>query len=455
VARRAADVAGQRLDTAVNMENRDAALAASPAMAATSPRPRGLWWLLVHSWMGLQLSVLLLTITLLGCAAVFSYELEWLIDARVRVERSGEQASLGDLLDVVRQQRPDYTVQAILIGPRDPARGVELPMAMRFEAVAPDGRIRELLVDQYGRRITGERSYFTLPFAIRQLHWNLFVYPYGFWVITLLGGTLLVGLVTGLMSYPRFWRGFLSPPRMSWHSRSFWPALHRWLGLWSSWFIFVIGATALWFFVQERLEDAGNTALGRFTSLTSEQVERARGLAQLDLDQLLDRAQQAFPGFKPRYVRLATQPHETLQLWGQGSAAMVRDFGNQVHLNPYTGEVVWMQDATKVDLLPRLAHTADQLHFGSIGGLPTRIIWFVFGLLLAAMIASGTVVHLKRSFRLTREFVRGGPQVRWQDETQRTLTWRLPWLGRWRWINVLLLISAVIGACIQWSASRS
>lgn len=440
----------------MSMDERDATAAASPAAVSTaSPsKPRGLWALLVHSWMGLQLSALLLVIVLLGCAAVFSYELEWLIDARVRVERVGEPAPLGDLLEMVRQQRPGYTVQAVLVGPRDPTRGIELPMAMRFEVVTPDGRIRELLVDQYGRRIAGERSYFTLPFVIRQLHWNLFVHPYGFWLVTLLGGMLLVGLVTGLMSYPRFWRGFLQPPGLNWRTRSFWSALHRWLGLWTSWFVFLIGGTALWFFAQEQMADAGSTALGRFTTLTAEQIEHARGRAQLDFDDLLARAKQAFPGFEPRYIRLATQPQDTLQLWGQGSAAMVRDFGNQVHLNPYTGEVVWMQDATRADMLPRLAHTAERLHFGSLGGLPTRVLWFVCGLLLAVMIGSGTLVHLKRSIRLTRDYVQGGPQVKWQDAAQRVLSWRLPWLGRWRWINALLLLCALIGACIQWSVAH-
>jgi uncharacterized iron-regulated membrane protein len=456
MAGRTANLASQPLDPAVSFDHRDAAVAASPASASASSRlkPRGLWALLIHSWVGLQLSVLMLVIVLLGCAAVFSYELEWLIDARVRVERSGEPAPLGELLTMVREQRPGYTVQAILAGARDPARGAELPMAMRFEAVAPDGRVRELLVDQYARRITGERSYFTLPFAIRQLHWNLFVYPYGFWLVTGLAVLLAIGLVTGLMTYPRFWRAFLQAPPLDPRARSFWPTLHRWLGVWTSWFVFIIAATSLWFFAQEQMASAGSTALGRFTSLNAEQVERSRGLAPLDLDDLLARAQRAFPGFKPRYVRLPTQPADTLQLWGQASAAMVRDFSNQVHLNPYTGEVVWMQDAARADVLPRLAHTADQLHFGSIGGLPTRVLWFVCGLSLAVMIASGTLVHLKRSIRLTREYVQGGPQVKWGDGAQRALSWRLPWLGRWRWISALVLLAALVGACLQWSAAH-
>jgi uncharacterized iron-regulated membrane protein len=104
--------------------------------------------------------------------------------------------------------------------------------------------------------------------------------------------------------------------------------------------------------------------------------------------------------------------------------------------------------------LPRLAHTAERLHFGSLGGLPTRVLWFLCGLLLAVMIGSGTLVHLKRSIKLTREYVQGGPPVKWKDAAQRTLSWRLPWLGRWRWINALLLLCALIGACIQWSVAH-
>lgn len=429
-----------------------AAVSAPDGSAVAAPRSRGSLALLVHSWLGLKLSVVLLFVVLLGCAAVFSYEIEWLIDERVRVQPSGEPAPLGELLQMVETQRPTYRVHSILLSPRDPPARFELPLAVRVEVVRPDGAIREVLVDPYQHRITGERSYYSLPFVIRQLHWNLFVYPYGFYLVAFLGVMVLGGLVTGLMSYPRFWRGFLRPPKLSWGPRTFWPALHRWLGLWISWFVFVIGATAVYYLVQDRLAASGSTALGRETRLSSEQLAAVAPHSRaLPLDVLIERATQAFPGFSPRYVHLPAGPGDTLQLWGQGSAAMVRDFANQVHLNPYNGEVVWLQDAAQLDPVRRLAHTADRLHFGSLGGLPTRLLWFCCGLLLAALIASGTVVHVRRAVKLTRDYVRGGTPGPSVDAAARKLSWKMPWLGWWRWLNALLLIAATIGACIQYA----
>src|SRR3546814_3107601 len=71
-----------------------------------------------------------------------------------------------------------------------------------------------------------------------------------------LGLPLLVSLVTGLVVYKRFWKGFFRPTlRIRHGARIFWGDFHRLSGIWSIWFIAVISITGTWFLIQALLSD--------------------------------------------------------------------------------------------------------------------------------------------------------------------------------------------------------
>ena len=49
-----------------------------------------------------------------------------------------------------------------------------------------------------------------------------------------------------------------------------------------------------------------------------------------------------------------------------------------------------------------ILHIADPLHYGTIGGIWTKIIWFVFGLLLSGMSLSGFIMWYLRVNKLKK-----------------------------------------------------
>ena len=67
------------------------------------------------------------------------------------------------------------------------------------------------------------------------------------------------------------------------------------------------------------------------------------------------------------------------------------------------------------------------LHFGTLGGLPTKILWFLFGAILTALSVTGVLIY---SQRLAKES--GTP------DRKAALAWR--GTGRWGYVGVALIL---------------
>ena len=74
-------------------------------------------------------------------------------------------------------------------------------------------------------------------------------YSWGWYLVSLLGLPMLASLVTGLVVYKRFWKGFFKP-RLRISQRIFWGDFHRLSGIWSIWFIAIISITGTWFLIR-------------------------------------------------------------------------------------------------------------------------------------------------------------------------------------------------------------
>jgi len=119
----------------------------------------------------------------------------------------------------------------------------------------------EVYVNPYTGAIQGISPAFDFKQFTRALHgWWLVPFTNGFswgwYLVSALGLPLLASLITGLVVYKRFWKGFLRPTlRIRHGARIFWGDFHRLSGIWSIWFIAVISITGTWFLIQAILGD--------------------------------------------------------------------------------------------------------------------------------------------------------------------------------------------------------
>ncbi|OHE84000.1 MAG: peptidase [Lysobacterales bacterium RIFOXYD1_FULL_69_11] len=341
-------------------------------------------WFDLHSWVGLKLCVLMAFVCFTGTLAVFSHEIDWALHDEMRVSPVPERASWGAMVGAVQQAYPAWTING-LAAPKGPRSAVMASMK------TDEGRLRFVWVDPYRGTVTGDTHWFNTQRFLRNTHRHLMMpVKFGVPIVSALAIALLVTLVTSLVIYRHWWRGFFSMPRPE-RQRRFWGDVHRLAGVWSLWFIALIAATGVWYLV----ESLGGGAGGQSDVLAERAddaatVQAAPAITPAAIDLAIANARQQWPGLDVKRIALSARG---IVIEGQAEAWLVRDRANALGFDSTGGTVTGRRAGTGLDVHHRISEMADPLHFGTFGGLATQLIWFVFGLLLTALSVTGAYLY--------------------------------------------------------------
>lgn len=343
-----------------------------------------------HSWIGLNAGLLLFVVCWSGAVAVFSLELDWLADPRLRAAPTQGPMAWEAVYKGASAVKPGWTIIEVN-APRAPGYSAEAL------AEDPDGVWSRVYADPRTGEVLGSTSYFNVQRFFRSLHMALFIdvfpiwgIPLGYVVVGLLAVVLLASLATSLLFYSRFWRGFFKLARRK-GAKVFWSDLHKLTGLWSLWFVALIVVTGIWYLAEWKV--------------TSEPAAPAPPAAAgtvregLPLDVLVQHAKSAKPDLEIHRLALWDRSAGMIEAHGQDGSLLVRDRAAKVWLDARDGRIIGVQRPDELSLLHRWIDTADPLHFGSFGGLWSKVVWFTFGLGLSGLCLSGAYLQAKRQAR--------------------------------------------------------
>lgn len=366
-------------------------------------------------------------VCLTGTIATVAHEIEWLYKPEIRATafEAGAENWEG-MWRAAQLAHPDATLTGIGSYDRSHVGYFAKSVSARNAA----GEEFSIYVDPGTGRVTGHEYGRSLQDAMRALHYYLFVpRDVGFYLVTSMGFVLLGSLITGLIVYKKFWRGFFTPPRLKRNLRTAMGDFHRLAGLWSLWFAAIISLTSIYYFFEwdvinwER-EIPQVAAANAIETATSAQIGR-----------WVRSARATKPGLQITAIHLPYTETDPVVVQGHWQAALVRERADAVYIDPATDAVIGERTAHEMSVGERTVHTVDPLHFGTFGGLATRLLWAIFGLLLTGMAVSGAIIYATR----TRKALAKDAPIR-----------TLGFLGRWRWPNIVLITAVPVVAFYYW-----
>lgn len=365
------------------------------------------FWFMLHGWASLPIWLLFSFVCITGTVAVLSHEITWLTnpDARAVNPQNVPAKPVDEVISIVEKALPSAEVTGVMVLEPYLVNAVMLTDIDKPYAIA--------YVNQYTGDIQQINEGMTFINFMRSLHgWLLFPWPgsysVGYYLVSGMALLMLTSLITGLVVYKRFWRSFFAPKlRVTQGKKTFLADLHKLSGVWSIWFIAIMSATGLWYLVQAIFWHADIDIEPHAPMIAASQLpltsQSAAPAPSTSLTDALALAQQRFPDFQPSYVMLPEHNRGMYQLNGAGDHLFYDQYSYSMSINPWTGEIASSSSPDTMGVLQTLSHIADPLHYGTLAGLWTKVLWFVFGLILSGMSVTGFMMWSQRNIRVLKQ----------------------------------------------------
>ncbi len=342
-----------------------------------------------HLWMGLSLGGLFALLGLTGSALVFYTE----IDTALHPEIHAGAAAAPDwdrALATVRRAFPEkqgpwrfeVTGKAGAIPARyyNPKETTGRDFAPMMVWLSPDGG-------------TVLRRDFWGDYAmtwIYDLHYRLLLGEGGGTVLGFAGMALVLLLLSGLWAWsPRgSWAKALRFKGSAPQTRAL-RDMHKLAGLWSIAFLLILTVTGVMLELPNGSSRALAILVGPADTPSEPQSGRAAG-AQIAVSQALLLARAEFPKARIAWIEVPGLGQGSFKIRMQGRGDPSRRFPHSyVWINQYSGAVLATVDAAQAGTNTLISNWLHPLHDGSIGGMPTRILAALAGLMPCLLFYTG------------------------------------------------------------------
>jgi uncharacterized iron-regulated membrane protein len=232
---------------------------------------------------------------------------------------------------------------------------------------------------------------------VLKFHYTLLAGDAGVLIMGIVSLITLILSITGIVLWPG-WRRLAAGFRIKWdgHIKRVNFDLHKVAGIITAIFLALIGFTGFaWNVPQANVTDAiyASTLTAKPVDPVSKPISGQKPLAIADL---MQRGNTVIPNAKITYIAFANKP-EAPFLVGKKQAQEIDKFGNtRIYLDQFTGKVIQLQNGIKPSRAEAILNQFTSIHFGTFGGLSTRILYVFVGLAPLMLFITGIVMWWHR-----------------------------------------------------------
>ncbi|MBE9168769.1 PepSY domain-containing protein [Pleurocapsales cyanobacterium LEGE 06147] len=342
----------------------------------------------LHRYIRLAVGLILVIVGLTGSILVFREE----IDHFLLLQRTGTIVPQGNPLPIqtlletlqpLAAKHPNLTISAVSFYPKptDPIR-FWLTDNGRWEIAATLNPYTGKLLDTYNFWTSFSGFFYSL-------HYELLAGEIGLKIVGIVALLTFVLSFTGLILWPG-WRKLMAGFKIKWnaHPKRVNFDIHKVVGMIAAVFLAMTAFTGFcWNFYDVTVPIIyAATFTPEPTAVVSTPIAHQTPITP---DVALLKANAALPEGRVTYLGLPTKPEDTYSI----SKKLPNENGNSfVYIDRYSGKVLRVDDSPQAKLGDRILNSFTPLHYGTFGGLLTRILYVFVGLAPTILLITGFVM---------------------------------------------------------------
>jgi len=335
----------------------------------------------IHLYLSLASLVFLVIVSATGALLVYLDPIDRLLNPHLTVVQPGrERLSLAAITAAAQRANPARRVIRLQLPERDD---------LSYTALLQDGT--RVHVNGDTGEILGARHLQSGPsYYLSSLHTSLLLTnrSLGRGIVGWANVALLVISVTGLVLW---WRRKLFVPGTSGGWRRVNLDLHHVSGVYALILVVVIGGTGVMLSFPAAVNPAVWAVTGAPAPVTLPKPIVRKGAAMITPDQAVEAARAALPGARPTWVGVGPVTSVDLKFPEDGTPAG----RSHVFLDPYTGQVLLVQNTRAAHAATAVRNATRMLHTGDIWGWPSQFAWCAACLALVVQAVTGLLIWWK------------------------------------------------------------
>lgn len=351
----------------------------------------------LHAWLGVWSSALLFIVAFSGSIALFHSELATWENPEYRIPFEANPHGIDAHLEKIASES-GFDHQNFLIFPPSHKSPV-----LTFSHFDPETHHSHMIQTRPSTMEILEQGDSDMAHLLAHLHTDLHLpSPYGRYLVGFAGVVMMVLLVTGVISHRKLFKELFLWRRKG-SLRAFFSSSHKLLGVWGLPFhlmmaftgaiIGLLGIIGVFMALASfggSVEKATQAVLGPRAEASGESAP------MMTIDSFVEKAKSKWDGFEPTFITVQAYKDKEALVTVSGNVAGRLAMGTGITGKMTTGEVIHVQDWHQESWPTWIFGMVVPLHYALYGGVWIKYLYFLLGLGMTFLIASGTTIWLMR-----------------------------------------------------------